>query len=151
MLGSVLLFATGVGAGQIVCISHHRAWRQIHTWAQLLLYWENLLQYQALTDRELVGRALLYPEFVKLGLTEGTLLETLPLPRTLPPSVVCEIQQGIQRMALEPRKAACATLQRLASLCEQAAEQRRQKAETAGSFWPRIGGCLGVLAAILFW
>lgn len=150
-LGSILLIFAGIGGGQVIYLTQRTAWIQIDTLAQLLLYWDTLLKYQALTDRELVRRAAMYSEFAALGVQEGCILEELPLPHALPSPTVTEIRQGFKRMALAPRKAACATLERLATLCERAAEQKRQRAEAARTFWPRLGGCLGALVVILLW
>lgn len=151
LLGSLLLVSSGIGAGRLVYLRQQADWIQIDTLAQLLLYWDTLLKYQALTDRELIRRAVMYPEFAALGVQEGCILEELPLPHALPSPMGIEIRQGLKRMALEPRKAACSTLQRLAALCERTAEQKRQRAEAARTFWPRLGGCLGTLVAILLW
>lgn len=151
ILGSLLMIFAGIGGGQVVYFMQRTGWIQIDTLAQLFQYWETLLRYQALTDYELVHRAMMYPEFVALGVQEGNTLAEIPLPHTLPSPLAAEIHQGLKRMALEPRKAACSTLQRLAKICERAAEEKRQRAESARTFWPRLGGCLGVLVVILLW
>ena len=40
---------------------------------------------------------------------------------------------------------------KLAALCEAEADELAARAHDARRLWPRLGGCLGVLAAILLW
>ena len=62
-----------------------------------------------------------------------------------------EIRDGLCQMSLQPREEACATLERLASLCEEAAQRARQAADDSRVLWPRLGLCAGVLTVILLW
>ena len=44
-----------------------------------------------------------------------------------------------------------AALHRLASRCEAQSAEAAEHCRTARRLWPRLGGCLGALAAILLW
>lgn len=50
-----------------------------------------------------------------------------------------------------PRLTACAALHRLASRCEAQSAEAAEHCRTARRLWPRLGGCLGAMAAILLW
>lgn len=149
LLGMGLLGAAGTGAG--VCFSLHKQqeWWQAHAFARLLSYMGHLLSYQRLTGAELLRRAAGYPDFQKLDVAKCTGLTTLPVPQVLPEALRREVRQGLQHMEEEPRAEASATLERLAGLCEDAAQENKKQADESRRLWPRLGACVGVLTAIV--
>lgn len=149
--GAVLLILAGAGGGFAFCSHQTACWRQLHTFGRLLSYLQGTLSYQALTGAELLQRAAYYPEFAQLGLTKCRALEELPLPGALSESLKQEIHSGLAQLALEPRTNACATLQRLAALTEEEAQNRKEIARSARRLYPRLGACAGILTAILLW
>lgn len=149
--GACLVLLAGYGAGAGVPLHHRRSWRQLHTFARLLAYWQGILRYQPLTGAELLRRARQYPEFAALGLEGCAGLSALPMPGALTLAEQEEIRDGLCQMSLQPREEACATLERLASLCEEAAQRARQAADDSRVLWPRLGLCAGVLTVILLW
>ena len=151
LLGAVLLVAAGAGGGLAVYKRSYARWRQLHTFARLLSYLQGALSYQALTGDELLQRAAYYPEFAQLGLTKCRTLEELPFPGALSESLKQEIRSGLAQLALESRTNACATLQRLADLTEEEAQNRKEIARSARRLYPRLGACAGILTAILLW
>ena len=151
LLGAALLVAAGTGGGLAVYGHRYGHWRQLHTFARLLVYLQSTLAFQPLLAEELLRHAAQYPEFSRLGLAGCRSLAELPLPAALTPALCQEIRQGLEQLAWQPRAGACATLRRLASLCEDAAAQCRREAQAARSLWPRLGACAGVLAVILLW
>lgn len=151
IIGAILLVLTGAGGG-FALYSHQAAcWRQLHTFSRLLSYLQGTLSYQALTGAELLQRAARYPEFAQLGLGNCRTLEELSLPGALSDSLRLEIRSGLAQLALEPRTNACATLQRLADLTEEEAQNKRENARAACHLYPRLGACAGILTAILLW
>ena len=46
---------------------------------------------------------------------------------------------------------ACAELRRMADLCCREADRQADRAARAMALWPRLGGCAGLLLAILLW
>ena len=133
ILGGILLVAAGTGCGAAIYGRKHRQWQQLHTFARLMAYLGELLSYQPLSGRELLGRAARYPAFARLGVAKCCELAALPLPECLPLAVQLEVRQGLEQIALEPRTNACTTLRHLESLCEEAAAARWEEAQAARS------------------
>lgn len=149
MLGGILLVLAGGGGGFAVYAHQYAAWRTLHTLEALFRYLQGLLSYQALTGEEMLRRAALYPEFALLFGEKCTLLDELPLPNSVPAEIRMEIRSGLAQLAMEPRQNACRTLQRLAELSADTASQRKKEVQMARRMWPRLGACMGLLAAIL--
>lgn len=149
--GACLVLLAGYGGGRCVWLHHRAQWRQLHTFARLLLYLQGVLRYQPLTGADLLRRAGAYPEFAELGLKLCTELAGLPLPAALPAAQREELNDGLRQISLQPREEACATLGRMAALCEDVAQRAQREAEAARALWPRLGLCGGVLAVILLW
>ena len=57
----------------------------------------------------------------------------------------------LEHQSEAPRLTACAALHRLASRCEAQSAEAAEHCRTVRRLWPRLGGCLGALAAILLW
>ena len=86
------------------------------------------------------------------NLRSGTAaLSALRPPDCLPDALCREIAETLAAAEESPRLTACAALRRLAALCEAEADELAARAHDARRLWPRLGGCLGVLAAILLW
>lgn len=149
--GAILLIVACGGAGLAVSAHQMVCWRQLHTLARLFQYLQGLLSYQALTAKELLQRAAYYPEFAVLFKNECNSLDQLSLPAFLSTELHTEILSGLRQLAWEPRQNACATLERLAALCEEAAVRKHEEAQTARNLWPRLGFCAGILAVVLLW
>lgn len=151
MVGTIFLIAAGGGGGWAVYEHQKNVWQQLHTLSRLFRYLQELLSYQALSGEELLERAGNYPEFAQMGARSCRLLENLPLPAALSKAVREELRSSLRQLSMAPRANACGILERAASLCEEAAGQKREEAQSAKNLWPRLGGCLGALAAILLW
>ena len=151
IVGTALLIAAGGGGGWAVCTYQKNTRQQLHTLSRLFRYMQELLSYQALSGEELLKRAGDYPEFAQIGVRSCCVLEKLPLPETLQGTVREEIQSSLRQLSMAPRTNACAILERAASLCGESAEQKHRELLEAKKLWPRLGGCLGALAAILLW
>lgn len=150
-LGTGLLVAAGGAGGMAACAHKKSAWQEVYAVSRLFSYMQQLLAYQALTGEELLQRAKSYPQFTRLGMQSCTRLETLPLPDTIVPSLREEIRSDLHQLSMAPRETACRTLQHLATVCEEVAMQKEKEAQMAEKLWPRLGICLGALAAILMW
>lgn len=149
LLGKGMLVVAGMCAGMCFCLHKQQEWWQAHAFARLLSYMGHLLGYQRLTGVEMLRKAERYPDFQKLDVANCTELAMLPVPQVLPEALRQEVRQGLLCVGEEPRAEASATLNRLASLCEDAAEQNKKEAEEARRLWPRLGACVGVLMAIV--
>lgn len=150
-LGTVLLMVAGAGAGAAVCVKRKVEQRRIYTLSRLFIYMRELLASQALTGEELLERAKAYPDFASLGLRSCACLEKLPLPEELPLPIRQEIRSDLLQISMAPRETACRTLQHVAVLCRDNAAEKEREVQMAEKLWPRLGLCLGALAAILLW
>lgn len=143
------MVASGIGIGMGIYTGRHLSWWKVYTFSRLLRYLASLLRYQALTGPELLRRATIYPEFVRLGVDTCTSLGKLPVPSCLRGAVQQETRQELIRLGEKNREVACTILERLATLWEEEARQKYNEAEAARHLCPRLGACAGLLAAIL--
>ena len=144
--GSAIDFSRG---WRWVCRS--RPQRQCHTFARLLAYLAELLEAQALAGPELLARAARCPAFSAFCPAGTAELSALRPPDCLPDALCREIAETLAAAEESPRLTACTALRRLAALCEAEADELAARAHDVRRLWPRLGGCLGVLAAILLW
>ena len=100
---------------------------------------------------ELLARAARCPAFSACCPAGTAALSALRPPDCLPDALCREIAETLAAAEESPRLTACAALRRLAALCEAEADELAARAHDARRLWPRLGGCLGVLAAILLW
>ena len=100
---------------------------------------------------ELLARAARCPAFSACCPAGTAELSALRPPDCLPDALCREIAETLAVAEESPRLTACAALRRLAALCEAEADELAARAHDARRLWPRLGGCLGVLAAILLW
>ena len=142
LLGTLLLLLAGMGGGFAAAARAENSRRQLHSFARLLTYLAELLDAQALTGPELLRRAAQDP---------GESLSALAPPACMPDALRQEVQSSLSAAEEAPRLTACAALHRLASRCEAQSAEAAEHCRTARRLWPRLGGCLGALAAILLW
>ena len=62
-----------------------------------------------------------------------------------------ELHASLTALGHSDRAAACAELRRMADLCRREADRQADHAARAMALWPRLGGCAGLLLAILLW
>ena len=110
-----------------------------------------LLDAQALTGPELLRRAAQDPAFAVFCPAPGESLSALTPPACMPDALRQEVQSSLSAAEEAPRLTACAALHRLASRCEAQSAEAAEHCRTARRLWPRLGGCLGAMAAILLW
>ena len=92
------------------------------------------------------------PAFAALALPADSdcTLSALPLPN-LPKALAGELHASLAALGRSDRAAACAELRRMADLCRREADRQADRAARAIALWPRLGGCAGLLLAILLW
>ncbi|UYJ35342.1 MAG: hypothetical protein OGM67_03135 [Oscillospiraceae bacterium] len=149
--GGMLLLCAGMGCGFTAAAHIRDCQRQLHSLSRLFGYLAELLNAQALAGPELLHRAARCPEFADFCPAGAAALADLQLPSCLPEALRCEALQTLRTAEESPRLTACAALHRLAALCEGEACSRSEQYRAAQLLWPRLGACLGVLAAILLW
>ena len=151
LLGTLLLLLAGMGGGFAAAARAENSRRQLHSFARLLTYLAELLDAQALTGPELLRRAAQDPAFAVFCPAPGESLSALTPPACMPDALRQEVQSSLSAAEEAPRLTACAALHRLASRCEAQSAEAAEHCRTARRLWPRLGGCLGALAAILLW
>ena len=151
LAGALLLGCAGAGIGLSAAARRADCLREIHTFARLLNYLAALLEAQALTGQELLHRAARSPDFAAFCPPGAQALVELCPPAALSAALREEMIAELTAAAESPRPHACAALRRLATLCEADCRQREEACRTARRLWPKFGGCLGLLAAILAW
>ena len=144
LLGTLLLLLAGMGGGFDAAARAENSRRQLHSFAELL-------DAQALTGPELLRRAAQNPAFAVFCPAPGESLSALTPPACMPDALRQEVQSSLSAAEEAPRLTACAALHRLASRCEAQSAEAAEHCRTARRLWPRLGGCLGAMAAILLW
>lgn len=149
--GFLLLVCAGAGGGFAAAAQLAENRRQAHTFARLLCRLAELLDAQATAGPELLRRAVRCGEFAAFCPPGAAGLSDLTPPPCLPDALRAEIGENLSAAEESPRPAACAALRRLAALCEEEAAELADRARAARRLWPRLGACLGAMAAILLW
>jgi len=148
--GMILLTAAGWGGGVSLWKRKKARWQQIHTFARLLRYLQNQLEYLALSGDELLVSASAWPEFAALGIQKCRTLQELPVPEGIEQALADEIRTELGRLGLSSRENACRSLCRLERLCAEEAAACKERAGEARSLYPKLGACAGLAAAIIF-
>ena len=149
-VSTLLLCAAGGGRGLAAAQKQERRWGQVHTFARLLSYIGQTLQYLPLPAADLLERAAAYPEFAALGAAACTQLSDLAPPAALPAPKRDEVQSLLRAAGESDRAGACEMLAAAAALCEDAAAERLPALRQARCLWPKLGVCAGLLAAVLW-
>ena len=100
---------------------------------------------------ELLYRAARCTAFAPFCPAGAEALSQLALPPSLPRTLQGELCSALAAAEESPRQTACAALRRLSALCEEEAAVQAAHCRKARQLWPRLGGCLGAMAAILLW
>lgn len=150
LVGTLLLACTGAGLGVCGAMRRQAVEKRIRLLSRLWTYLEELLTCRALTGPMLLRAAAENPAFTALDFPADCTLSSLPLP-DLPKALAGELHASLAALSHSDRTAACAELRRMAELCRREADRQADRAARAMALWPRLGGCAGLLLAILLW
>ena len=152
LVGTLLLACAGAGLGICGAMRRQAVEKRIRLLSRLWTYLEELLTCRALTGPMLLRTAAENPAFAALELPVNAdcTLTVLPLPN-LPKALAGELRTSLAALGSSDRAAACAELRRMADLCRREADRQADRAARAMALWPRLGGCAGLLLAILLW
>ena len=136
-----------------VCRSrpHRHAAAAVPCLCPAAVYLAELLEAQALAGPELLARAARCPAFSACCPAGTAALSALRPPDCLSDALCREIAETLASCRRIPAPDCLCRARRLAALCEAEADEFAARAHDARRLWPRLGGCLGVLAAILLW
>ncbi len=150
LMGTLLLACAGAGLGICGAMRRQAVEKRVRLLSRLWTYLEELLTCRALTGPMLLRAAAENPAFAALELPTDCTLTALPLPN-LPQALAGELRTSLAALGGSDRTAACAELRRMADLCRREADRQADRAARAMALWPRLGGCAGLLLAILLW
>ncbi|HJD22256.1 MAG TPA: stage III sporulation protein AB [Candidatus Gemmiger faecigallinarum] len=149
LAGICLLAGCGAGAGWLLARRSREQWRQAHAFGRLLEYLQAAVRYRTLTGGEVLDKAAAYPEFARLGLEHCPRFGMLRPPDAFDPALRQELSADLEALEGAPRDSACAMLARMLALCRRQETELRKAADAAARLYPRLGGCIGAMAAIL--
>lgn len=149
MAGALLLTLCGVGGGMAAAARSQEHWHQVRRFAALLEYLRQAVLYRAMPAADVLAMAALRSDFADFDLERCGSFSQIPLPPVLQRCVGAEIQDGLRELEYAPSESACRTLQHLSSLCREIESDVGAEAALARKLYPRLGGCVGMLAAIL--
>lgn len=150
LLGALLLILTGWGCGMAAAQRQQDTWTQLHTFVRLLNRLRTEICYRAQPAADLLAETAADPAFAAFRLADCRELGDLPVPAAFGQALACEVRAGLSALAFVPREEVCRSLEHLAALCADAAEEQRKTVKTVKILYPRLGGCLGAVAALLF-
>lgn len=150
VVGMSLLVLAGSGVGFSLYWQKREIWRRASCFVHLLEYLLLGIQYQAMPCEELLQQAALQAEFGVLNLSDCRTFDQIAIPAGLPEGTREELARGLTRLSEVPREAACRTLEQLLALCRSCEQNAREAAFRARALYPKLGLCIGLLAAIFF-
>ena len=150
LLGFFLMVGSGAGVGMTLYWQKRESWRQIRCFVNFLEYLLLAIRYQAVPGEELLYQASLRPEFAVLHLQACETFAQIPPPSGLTEGAKAELTRGLAQLAEIPHEAACRTLEQLLALCRGYETEASRIASQARVLYPKLGFCLGLMAAIFF-
>lgn len=150
LTGALVLTAVGFGGGALMYLQKRTAWRQAHDFVRLLDYLLLAVRYRAIPCEDLLAMAAQNPAFTSLGLDGCRAFLEIPIPPPFVQALGRELQEGFADLENAPQSQACDTLTRMITLCRSTEQEKRNTATQARALYPKLGACLGLMAAILF-
>lgn len=147
--GAVLLIVCGAAGGFAMANREQNKWRSAHAFLRLLEYTADSIRYKGHPAEEVLAAAAAYPEFERLACDSCRRFKDLPIPEVFEPALRAELQGNLQAMECCGRQSACQILEAMIQLCRSSEETLHRNAQAARKLYPRLGGCIGALAAIL--
>lgn len=150
LLGMLLMVLSGGGVGVSLYWKKQENWHQIRCFVHFLEYLLLAIQYQAIPGEELLWQAAQRPEFATLQLHGCENFAQISPPAGLAEGAKAELTQGLARLVEVPHEAACRTLEQLLVLCRRYEKEAGGMAAQARALYPKLGFCVGLMAAIFF-
>lgn len=148
LLGACLLAGFGGGTGWILACRKHICWQQTEAFTRFLQYISESIRFRSLPAAAVLAMAAQHPEFAPFCMGASAAFSQLQPPECLDKILGTELREGLSALESGPRQTACDTLQHLIELCRCAGEEMRQTALQTQKLYPRMGACIGLLAAI---
>lgn len=149
LTGGLLLVVCGAGVGFVLAQAEREKWRSAHAFSRLLQYAEDSIRYKGVPAEEVLRAAAAYPEFARLGLGSCSRFGELAVPQSFSDAMGRELRDNLFSLEACGRESACKTIEGMILLCRSREDILEQNAQNAMRLYPRLGGCIGALAAIL--
>lgn len=147
--GIVLLILVGFGMGEVIGLQGMHRWHQSLAFVRLLEFLARTLRCRALPCDELLALAAMQPGFASFHPESCRTLQELVPPPGLAAIYGNELREGLASVETSSRSDACRTLSALATLCRRETEEQQRRCMQTRFLAPRLGACLGLLAAVL--
>lgn len=149
LVGALCTVAAGTGAGVALWAKRRADHGSVQAFAALLSYLLTAIRYQAAPCDDLLRRAAQQPRFAQLGLVSCGDFAALPIPEALGTPLQSESRAVFAALGSVPRQRACELLEHLLTMCREREQALGRRASEAGSLYPRLGFCAGVLAVLI--
>ena len=148
LAGGILLIVGGVAGGFALALREQNKWRTAHAFLRLLEYTSDSIRYRGCPAEEVLTAAAAYPEFARLSLERCIRFTEISVPDVFEPAMREELAERLLSLESCGRESACQTLEGMVQLCRPREQSLQEKARSAMRLYPRLGGCIGALAAI---
>lgn len=148
-LGGGLLVLCGGGIGWTSAYRKREAARRIASFERFLQYILEAIRFRQLPGNVVLTMAARHEEFSCFCSRATTTFSQVTPPDFPEAELGSEVQEGLCALETASRQNVCDTLAHLSELCRCAGLQARESARHAQQLYPRMGACLGLLAAIV--
>lgn len=148
-LGGCLLVVCGGGLGWTSACRIRASERQMSAFIRFLQYLKESIHFRNLPGPVLLAMASRHPEFRPFCPVQPATFSGICPPRCLRSALGTELQEGLELLEHAPGQNACDTLEYLTGLCRQECARAQDSAYKAMRLYPRMGACLGLMAAIV--
>lgn len=148
-LGGGLLVLCGGGIGWTSACRKRETARRIAAFERFLQYVLEAIRFRRLPGAAVLAMAARHEEFSSFCSDGVTVFSQVKPPDCLESELGSEMREGLCALETATQQNACDTLAHLCELCRCAGLRARESAGHALQLYPRMGACLGLLAAIV--
>lgn len=148
-LGGSLLVLCGGGIGWTSACRKKEEAHRIETFVRFLQYVQEAVRYRCLPGTVVLTMAAQHREFAEFCPDVLPAYSKIKPPACLEEHFGRELREGLQTLETTSRQSACEILDHLCEVCRYAGKQARDSAGQAQRLYPRVGACMGLLAAIV--
>lgn len=150
IVGTLMLALAGFGTGWLAAAGIREQREQLYRFRSFLQWLLTEIQYRSQPAAALLAQACQNNEYRILGFPSiCSRFDELPVPQGYTPALRAEIRDMLSELSVAPRAVGCTGLRRVLDLCRNEETHMQERETLACRLYPRLGGCLGLLAAIL--
>lgn len=148
-LGGGLLVLCGGGIGWTSACRKRESARRIAAFERFLQYVLEAIRFRRLPGSIVLAMAARHEDFTFFCSDKTVVFSQVRLPDCLEGDLGNELREGLRTLETATCQNACDTLSHLSELCRRAEARAQADALRAQRLYPRMGACLGLLAAIV--